>query len=508
MPPKRNILGPSTRVWSWICVIGAVTFFGLRPASGQAQTSTNAKVTDLAQEKSESTILDAEWGVGSWIWADKATDKQNCRFWRAFEIPQSVPVTSAKLRITGDNAFRALLDGRELGRGSDWRSLTEYDVTQLLSAGGTHVLGVEAFNDRLEAGVLLGLRIELANGRVIEIGSDKNWRVVPESERGWETRKHAREDWPAAALVGTFGAAPWATKPYGVTKLPALQPMTVHFWQSAAFQITLLVVCGIAVLICLRLLVELTLQSKAEGLLQRERDRIARDIHDDVGAELTQLVLQGEVMKSELPAEAATRQQIDQLCERGRVLGRALDEVVWAVNSRRDTLRDFTSYVCKYAQTFLRSASIPCRLDVEIELPSVPFDLPIRRNLFLAVKEALNNAAKYSGATELFLRIHRQGDGLRVMVEDNGRGFDPALANSERNGLANMKERLGEVGGTCRLISMPGAGCRVEFEVPRLHVRARPWWLNWKRRHGRGPIHVAVPPPNVGTSHAPRTAET
>jgi signal transduction histidine kinase len=270
---------------------------------------------------------------------------------------------------------------------------------------------------------------------------------------------------------------------------------------------TLVLVCVIAVGACLRLLMELALQSKAQGLLQRERDRIARDIHDELGAELTQLVLQGEVMQSELPAGSTTRQQIDQLCERGRNLGRAMDEVVWAVNSRRDTLRDFTTYVCRYAQGFLGNTGIPCRLDVEMELPATPFDLPIRRNLFLAVKEALNNAAKYSHATELFLRIHRHGAGLRVIVEDNGHGFDPKATTGERNGLANMQARLDDVGGTCRVFSSPGAGCRVDFEIPRLHVRARPWWMKSKPARAAQPIRVAVPPTHI-PSENPHPAET
>src|ERR1019366_10115638 len=87
--------------------------------------------------------------------------------------------------------------------------------------------------------------------------------------------------------------------------------------------------------------------------------------------------------------------------------GHGMDEVVWAVNARRDTSRDFANYVCKYAQVFLNSTPIRCRLDVEPDLPATVFDLPLRRNLFLAVKEALNNAAKHSEATELFLRIYR-----------------------------------------------------------------------------------------------------
>ena len=88
-----------------------------------------------------------------------------------------------------------------------------------------------------------------------------------------------------------------------------------------------------------------------------------------------------------------------------------MDEVVWAINSRRDTLRDFATYVCKYAQTFFGSTPIRCRLDVEPELPTAAFDLPLRRNLFLAVKEALNNAVKHSGSAEVRISLSIENDG-------------------------------------------------------------------------------------------------
>ncbi len=67
-----------------------------------------------------------------------------------------------------------------------------------------------------------------------------------------------------------------------------------------------------------------------------------------------------------------------------------------------------------------------------------------------------------------------------VAVQDNGRGFDPGRAKSERNGLDNMTDRMSEVGGYSVLISQPGQGCRIEFHIPFIHMRRRAWWLNWR----------------------------
>jgi signal transduction histidine kinase len=114
---------------------------------------------------------------------------------------------------------------------------------------------------------------------------------------------------------------------------------------------------------------------------------------------------------------------------------------------------------------------------VEPEIPPLPFDLPVRRNLFLAVKEILNNAAKHSGATELFLRIHRRGAEVFVRVEDNGKGFDPTLVDPERNGLSNLKQRMDEIGGTCTVNSQLGAGCLVTLSVSL--ARSRPRLARW-----------------------------
>ncbi len=412
---------------------------------------------------SPSDLWDTTHQVGAWIWAENTFDRQTCRLWRSFEIPDSSELTSAHLRITADNSYRVFLDGREVGRGSIWESLTEYDLTQLLDPG-PHILTVEAFSDFGEAGVILGLHMTLANEHVINLGSDHSWRVVPNSEYDWEKRAQADPSWPAARVLGPVGTPPW-WRTANIHPVPPLQRMTGRFWQTGWFPIVLLSLCGITVFICIRLMVQLTAKSRAQLLLHDERDRIARDIHDDLGASLTKVVLLGEVAQSELPSGSPTREQIDQLCEQTRGALRSMNEIVWMVNSRRDTLQDFTGYVCKYVQAFLKSTPIRCRLDVD-EVPDAIFELPVRRNLFLAVKEAVHNAVKYSEATELWLRIRRADEELLVMVEDNGKGFSPEADASARNGLSNMWQRAHETGGRCEVFTEVGAGCRVEFRIP------------------------------------------
>jgi len=418
--------------------------------------------------------------MGSWIWETNTFDRQTVRFWKSFEIPRKSKITRARLRLTADNEYVLYLDGRELGRDAEWRHLYEYDITSLLKPG-KHALAVEVYNSSREAGLVLGLRVGLAGGSVVDVKSDSSWFIVPAGVPGWEKRSEPSDSWRFATLICGFGSGPWGRLDY-INLVPPFAPVVIHFWQTGWFEILLVTVCGVVSLLCFSLATQVVLHRKEGRLLQRERARIARDIHDDLGTRVTQLVLQGEVAQRELPADSPTRGQLERISEEAREALRAMDEILWAINPRRDNLHEFATFVCGHAQLFLKDTPIQCLLDVEPAMSTVAFDLPFRRSLLLAVKEALNNAAKHSQATELLLQIRRQGHGLTVAVRDNGRGFDLTQAKAGRNGLDNMIQRMNEVGGRCLLTSQPGQGCQVEFHIPLIQMRRRSWWWTWCQR--------------------------
>jgi signal transduction histidine kinase len=448
---------------AWLLAVGC----GLAAWAGESDKFAAAPVA---------TFRDATNYLGQWMWDKETRDKQTCRFWKKFEIPNGTQVAHAQLRIAADNAYTLFLDGRELGRGSDWRTVSVYDLTWVLPPG-PHVLAVEGFNDNDKAGVILGFHASLANGQSLDVASDKSWRVAPIDESHWQTRRNAPDNWPPVTIVGALGQEPWWKEPTHFVNLPPFLPLSVKFWQTGWFQIALLAACGLGGLTSLSLMMQLAVQSKAQRLLRLERARIARDIHDDLGARLTQLLLTGEEAQSKLPAESETRGQFGQMCDGARNVLGAIDEVVWVVNSQRDTLGDFVIYVCKYAESFLRSALVRCRFDIQRELPDISLDMPFRRNLLLTVKEALSNAVKHSGADEVAVRIRLQGQALIAIVEDNGRGFATERIDSARHGLNNMRARMNDLGGHCRVHSSPGAGCRIEFEIPLPSSRLPPWRL-------------------------------
>jgi signal transduction histidine kinase len=369
----------------------------------------------------------------------------------------------------------------ELGRGAEWRELFVFDLTHLLTPG-RHVLAVDCYNGSYFAGMLLGLRVDLAEGRTMEVKSDKSWLIVSNGVSGWEKHTQSQPDWPAATIIAPLGGSPWWTEPAAVNIMPIVQPIRVFFWQTGWFQVSLLSISGLVILISVRLMMQLALHRKERHLLQGERARIAMDIHDDIGARMTQLVLHGEVAKNELPDDSEIRPQLTWICEEARGLLSTMDEILWAVNPRRDTLRDFADYVCNFAEEFLRPTRIQCFFAVDQEMPAAVFNLPFRRSLLMSIKETLNNTVKHSEATELCLEIQWQGPRLVIVVQDNGKGFDVNAVKPGRNGLTNLAQRLRELGGICAITSRPGKGCRVEFSIP-LKRPFRPLWSRiWKEK--------------------------
>jgi signal transduction histidine kinase len=213
-------------------------------------------------------------------------------------------------------------------------------------------------------------------------------------------------------------------------------------------------------------------RAEREGAIERERARIAKDIHDDLGASLTEITLLSELAQSGEAPPGEVQADMRKIAARTRQLTQSLDATVWAVNPRNDTLDSLVSYLCQHAEDFLKPAGIRCRLDVPARLPGQVVTAAVRHNVFLIVKEALHNVVRHSGATEVSLRIALRDHELILMIEDNGRGFDPSAppgthgtSGSHGNGLSNMNRRAEEIEGRLDLRSQPGSGTRIVLEV-------------------------------------------
>lgn len=156
---------------------------------------------------------------------------------------------------------------------------------------------------------------------------------------------------------------------------------------------------------------------------------------------------------------------MEQIAAKTKTLLGALDEIVWAANPREDTVRSLADYLAGFASEFLGSAGIALRLDLAADLPTDLMEPEARHSVFLAVREALNNVVKHSGAREAGLAVRTEGDCLVLVVADRGRGFRRS-ETKEGDGLANMHQRLQALGGSCKVTSSDGAGTEVRFALP------------------------------------------
>ena len=216
-----------------------------------------------------------------------------------------------------------------------------------------------------------------------------------------------------------------------------------------------------------RLQREVVLLRQKEAL-ERERSRIARDLHDQLGANLTRVSLLGELVESDKNEPAEVESHARQISKTATETAHALDEIVWAANPANDTLEGLVNYICKYAQEFLTTAGVRCRLDVPTELPATPIAPDFRHNVFLVAKESVNNVVKHAGASSVRLQIKLEPGALVLEVEDDGRGPGGATTAVERgrNGLRNMSRRMEDVGGSFNIGAARERGTLVRLTAP------------------------------------------
>ncbi len=207
-----------------------------------------------------------------------------------------------------------------------------------------------------------------------------------------------------------------------------------------------------------------------QSLLDRERMRIAQDLHDEMGAKLCRISFLSEHANRFVAESGQVKEQVATIAQDSRELLHSLDEIVWAVNPHNDTLEHVGSYIGQYTQEYFQGTGIDCLLEIANDLPLLPVSSQVRHHLFLAVHEALTNVLKHSGATLVNVSVSCVGRELQIQVTDNGRGFAlpassaaPPRGEEGGNGLPNMRQRTEAVGGRCTVSSAPGQGTTIRF---------------------------------------------
>jgi len=244
-----------------------------------------------------------------------------------------------------------------------------------------------------------------------------------------------------------------------------------HFWERKSFAVACILLLVATVAVVVRRVTSQRLRRKLELLhqqqqIERERARIARDLHDDLGAGLTEISLTSVVAKNPALPETESRACLQEIDERARELVQRLDEIVWAVNPRNDSPVSLALYCCQYAKQLLQPLGLACRFDLQPDLPELELTSEQRYSFFLAFKESINNVARHARASELHLAIHAEPGSLRFLIEDNGCGFAAGAELAGADGLRNIRERIERMGGHCEIASQSGQGTRVFLCVP------------------------------------------
>jgi len=257
--------------------------------------------------------------------------------------------------------------------------------------------------------------------------------------------------------------------------------VTPFFWQTWWFRLTTLGAFTLSLIAIVRYVSfrRLRLQHRLRGLeqeraLERERVRLAQDLHDEIGAKLCRISYLSEHARQTPDLACELQRQIVSISDSSREVLNSLDGIVWAINPQNDALERVVTYLGHRAREYFQETGTECELDIPARLPPHCLSSQSRNHLLLAVQEAFTNVLKHSGATRCRIAISSDATALEISIADNGNGFDaraiePSAAGSTAplgDGLRNMRQRLGVIGGNCSVKSEPGGGTTICFVLP------------------------------------------
>lgn len=204
-----------------------------------------------------------------------------------------------------------------------------------------------------------------------------------------------------------------------------------------------------------------------QRFMEQERARIAHDLHDELGADITEIGMLATRVQGDGTGDGENRRCLEQMADKSRLMVAKLEEIVWAMDPQHDSLRALVSYFSFFADRFLGLANIKLIIDASEDAAGLAVEARLRHQLFLVFKEALANVVKHSQATEVRVTVHAEERDLRVVVADNGCGLGKPDPNSgAHEGIANMRRRMEKLGGRFEISSETGKGTTVKFSVP------------------------------------------
>ncbi len=205
---------------------------------------------------------------------------------------------------------------------------------------------------------------------------------------------------------------------------------------------------------------------------ERERLRIAQDLHDEIGSRLTEIRIVSEMAKDHTGRRGTIKEKLGELSTATEDVISTFSEIVWSLNPKNDSLENLAAYIGQRAIDFLAKADIRCRLDMPPEFPALKIESQVRHHLILATKETLNNIVKHADASIVLFGIAIDDGQLSIVIQDDGHGFDEATVRNGGNGLTNIRKRIECIGGTTRIESIFDQGTTVTFQIDTKNLQA------------------------------------
>jgi signal transduction histidine kinase/ligand-binding sensor domain-containing protein len=242
------------------------------------------------------------------------------------------------------------------------------------------------------------------------------------------------------------------------------------FWQTAWFRILTGTLLLVALILTVRYFATHKLKQRLQELeyqrkLNEERERISKDMHDEVGSSLTRIAILSELAKKGIPTEYEGKEHIEDISDTSREVVDNIGEIIWAINPQNDSLENLIAYTRQYTSKYFEVTSTHCVFDLPEEVPATSLSAEFRRNIFLVIKEAVTNIVKHACASEVLIKIQLKNKRMIIEIQDNGRGFCMEERSQFGNGLSNMRKRVEQLEGKWEIKSAPDEGTKIQVAI-------------------------------------------
>ncbi len=257
------------------------------------------------------------------------------------------------------------------------------------------------------------------------------------------------------------------SKNEAVVDIIVLPPYYMTWWfKTISVLAVLIIVIFVIRYIILKRVRERIIQSEHEAAMERERLRIARDLHDEIGSRLTEIRLVSEMTKQISTGNKNISEKLEEISSASENVVSTFSEIVWSLNPKNDSLEDLASFLGQFSTEFLNKADIRCRLEFPFELPNYNVSSEFRHNTIMALKELMNNVVKHADASVVTIKLSADETNLLIVVKDNGHGFDMNNVRMFGNGLKNIHRRIESINGQVTMESVIDEGTTTKIVFP------------------------------------------